>query len=402
MRCSYYYHTIKYYSLLCYNCDNLLSNDMKGSNVIHLVVLTLSIYHTLSADGCGGARVRCGDECTGEYGSCTCGNDAEKFDYRDNTSWCCNASSCEKTGADIVCKRGTLLPLTTPCQGECNTGRSYFAARQYWGCDSRDQCIKIQYLEDGVQHCRDRSDERKINQNLYSPIQWDKLTPCLVNDDEKKPGVACSGQGLYNNCLDYHAWCNERTVMKCSELGGLTSVHTQVCSNNTFWAPRTCRTEFWNEDEKILVSYEGRRCSSEYSGQCYFPHSNHWYFTKTCRDRSHDIQPLPSNGSCPSTFFSCLVEKRESCLSPHLVCDIHPQCDSGEDEKSCKHVYKIKRLTKLSGTRTCHHLHYGPDNVINKPEVEILALTCDGVPECAGGVDEMCDPLLTRAQLCKY
>ena len=64
-------------------------------------------------------------------------------------------------------------------------------------------------------------------------------------------------------------------------------------------------------------------------------------------------------------------------------------------------VYKRKGLTKASGTRTCHHLHYGPNNTINKPEVEILALPCDGEEECAGGVDEMCDPLLTRVQLCE-
>jgi len=86
-----------------------------------------------------------------------------------------------------------------------------------------------------------------------------------------------------------------------------------------------------------------------------------------------------------------MIEKKESCLSGHLNCDLHPQCDDGAAEKNCKHVYKMKRFTKASGTRTCHHLHYWPKNTINKPEVEILA----------GGVDEMCDPLLTRVQLCE-
>ena len=123
---------------------------------------------------------------------------------------------------------------------------------------------------------------------------------------------------------------------------------------------------------------------------------------KTCRDRSHDIMPLPKNGSCPPThYFSCLVNKKESCISQHLWCDLHPQCDTGDDEKNCKHVYKVKGLTKASGTRPCHHLHYGPNNTINRPEVEILALPCDGEEECAGGVDEMCDPLLTKVQLCE-
>ena len=386
---------------------------MTGGPFLQLLVVTLSFYHALTADGCGMKHiysVRCGDECTGAEGYCTCGQYAEKFDYRNDTTWCCNASQCEKKGEkgheNIVCKRGTLLPLTTPCQGECNSGRSYWAARQYWKCDTVDQCIKIQYVHDNVHHCRDRSDERKKEQDVFTPILWDKLKTCYVwalTGDKSKPGVKCSGMGLPNNCLVYDTWCNGRTVMKCSELGGLTSVHTKVCSNNTFWTQRTCRRAYLDERKRGVIE-EGKRCTSEYSGQCYYPLSTdlsvNWYLPKTCKDGSHDI--IPKNGSCPPTYFSCLVEKKKSCLSPKLHCDIHPQCDDGKDEKNCKHIYKMKRLTKLSGTKTCHHLHYGPNNTIEKPEVEILAHACDGgQPECAGGVDEMCDPLLTRAQLCE-
>ena len=78
----------------------LLVSKMKGSSVLQLVVVALSVYHTLSADGCGSGEysVRCGEECTGDEGYCTCGEEAEKFDYRDNTTWCCNASECEQTG----------------------------------------------------------------------------------------------------------------------------------------------------------------------------------------------------------------------------------------------------------------------------------------------------------------
>ena len=124
---------------------------MKRNSILRLLVVALSVYHALSADGCDRGSVRCGDECTG---SCTCGEDAEEFDAWNNTSWCCKASDCKKIWDDIVCKKGTLLPLTTPCQGECNTGKSYRAARQYWGCDSKDLCIKIQYVQDGLFHCR--------------------------------------------------------------------------------------------------------------------------------------------------------------------------------------------------------------------------------------------------------
>ena len=378
---------------------------MKGSCILRIVVVTLSVYHSLSADGCGSSMgspgersVRCGEECTDFQGYCTCGENAEKFDYRDNTTWCCNASQCDRIGYDIVCKKGTPIPLTSSCQGECNTGRSFYAGRQYWRCDSKDQCIKIQHVQDKVHHCRDRSDERKTSKDP-SPIRWDKLTTCYLNNNSYMPGVKCSGQGLEDDCMRYDEWCTELTVLKCSELGGRTSVHKEVCSNNTHWMNLPCTAL-----DKSMYTYEGKRCNSEYSGQCYYPDrdNDEWWLRKTCRDGSHDISAMSKNGSCPSTYFLCQVDGKESCISHHLLCDMHPQCDCGEDEKDCKDVYKAKRLTKPSGTRICHHVHYGPNNVINKPEVEIYALSCDGgEPECAGGVDEMCDPLLTRLQLCE-
>ena len=84
----------------------------------------------------------------------------------------------------------------------------------------------------------------------------------------------------------------------------------------------------------------------EYSGQCYYPDNDNHFCIKTCRDRSHDTLHLPKNDTCPPTFLSCLVDDEQSCLSPYLHCDMHPQCDDGKDEIGCKHVYKMERLAK--------------------------------------------------------
>ena len=285
--------------------------------LLHIFLITLSVYHALTADGCGdmwprgdgGYSVKYGDQCTGSGGYCTCGKSVEKFNFRDNTSWCCNASQCEREGDygdDIMCEKGSLLPLTTPCQGECNTGRSHSSPRQYWGCGSMDQCIKIQHVSDKVQHCHDGSDET-INQDVYASIQWDKLTTCHLYGDEERPGVRCSGQGLPGDCMLYSRWCNENTVLKCSELGGLTSVHTEVCSNKTYWLHHPC-TSFSKPG--------GRRCSAEYSGQCYYPHGDDYYTSKTCRDGSHDI-----NMAEVEPEYSGGVGRRcESALTRALMC----------------------------------------------------------------------------------
>ena len=150
-------------------------------------------------------------------------------------------------------RKVTPIPLNTPCNGKCNTGRSFYGGRQYWTCDNKEQCIKIQHWADKIHHCMDRSDERKRPEDVYSPIQWDQMTTCGNTSDP--PGVKCNGW-----CMPYYHWCNELSVMKCRELGGRTTVHKEVCSNNTFWTRLPCR----------YYSNVGKWCSSEYSGQCYF------------------------------------------------------------------------------------------------------------------------------------
>ena len=56
-------------------------NDMKGSGVLHLLVVMLTIYHTLKADRCSSSKVlsvRCGDECSWG-GNCIYGEGSEKL-----------------------------------------------------------------------------------------------------------------------------------------------------------------------------------------------------------------------------------------------------------------------------------------------------------------------------------
>ena len=292
-------------------------------------IISLSVHQVFSADGCGSTikvsegtdyrySVRCGDMCTGRKARhCTCGRGSKRFNAYDNTTWCCNGSECKMNEeGDITCKYGTPIPLTTPCNGKCNTGKSFYGGRQYWTCDNKDQCIKIQHWADKIHHCMDRSDERKRPEDVYSPIQWDQMTTCGNTSD--RPGVKCNGW-----CMPYYHWCNELSVMKCRELGGRTTVHKEVCSNNTFWTGLPCR----------YYSNEGKRCSSGYSGQCYFARpqkSKIWRFLlKTCKDGSHDIFPFPSTGSCPPSYFPCLVNNTQSCVAAALKCDLHPQEHSG-------------------------------------------------------------------------
>ena len=124
---------------------------------------------------------------------------------------------------------------------------------------------------------------------------------------------------------------------------------------------------------------------------------------KTCKDRSDEI--FPDGPNCPRDSVHCQRKGKNVCLAPILRCDLHPNCDNGEDEKNCKEVYKQKKLTLRQGTMTCFAPHYGPNNTITNATVEILAVACDRKHyECWNHEDEngCMDEVLNRFELCKF
>jgi hypothetical protein len=212
--------------------------------------------------------------------------------------------------------------------------------------------------------------------------------------------VTCAGASVRDDCLYYYEWCNDKFVASCSHLGGLTTLHQEVCGNNTYWNPKTCRAG----DE------DGVRCSSAWSGQCFYPNTIYWNLKKTCADGSDEIHsrgtncsnladpnkctsscltPTPGCTACTNTsYINCTREGLDVCIAPHLLCDLHPNCDEGEDEKDCMFVYKKKGLTSIYGTFPCDAPFYGPGNKITNATVKILAVRCNSVPECWDDQDE--------------
>jgi hypothetical protein len=208
------------------------------------------ITHHVRADDCGRYRyglVRCGEEC-GD--SCVCGAGGQKFDFKRDV-WCCDADKCEmdEWSGGISCANGTTLPLTKPCEGECNdySAGSYFA-RHYKSCYSRTQCVMTSQWTYNKIECWDRSDEEE-DRSGAPPNDW-QVKEC---GNSYYPGLTCDG--TRGDSLGYSSWCNDKIVASCSHLGGLTSLHQEVCRNDTYWHPKTCRDGF----------KDGVRCSSAWS-----------------------------------------------------------------------------------------------------------------------------------------
>jgi hypothetical protein len=76
------------------------------------------------------------------------------------------------------------------------------------------------------------------------------------------------------------------------------------------------------------------------------------------------------------------------CLDPVLRCDMHPQCDKGEDEENCYVEYRRRGYLDSSATMKCKSPHHNSGNTT----VTIWAAPCDGREECFQGRDERgCD-----------
>ena len=108
--------------------------------------------------------------------------------------------------------------------------------------------------------------------------------------------------------------------------------------------------------------------------------------------------PTNCTGSCLSPGPSCPActnpgyfhyEKSGVCVHPILRCDMHPQCQYGEDEDDCQEEYRRRGLIPEEATFPCFSPHYYPGSPINKSHVTIWGVRCDGSPTCHRGVDEL-------------
>jgi hypothetical protein len=93
--------------------------------------------------------------------------------------------------SSISCAKGTTQQLSKPCEGKCNIppGRGY-SARQYKGCETAKQCIKISEWEDSLTHCWDRSDEKEEQKPSGDDVDWD-MKKCH-NGNTNKLGLSCA------------------------------------------------------------------------------------------------------------------------------------------------------------------------------------------------------------------
>jgi hypothetical protein len=153
------------------------------------------------------------------------------------------------------------------------------------------------------------------------------------------------------------------TDVRCKELGGRPPNHPAVCRDGAAWDRLPCPGGY-------------TRCPEPFSGQCV--------------EKGEEEQCWESSrAACPKEL-QCMKEGLAVCLDPLLRCDMHPQCDKGEDEEECEAEYRRRGYLDSSAIMRCESPHHNSKS--DTPTVKIWAAPCDGREECFEGLDERgCD-----------
>ena len=178
-------------------------------------------------------------------------------------------------------------------------------------------------------------------------------------------------------CLAVSSWCQKNWQQDCGY--GIGTTDPKICRNMTFWKKVPCPAGY-------------QRCNGDFPGQCALRDLK-------CLDGSDQLEPLPSEGDCGEKL-KCkpmqnpvgLAKTDEVCLDKKLVCDLHPQCQGGEDElrEECNEVYLEKKIFTKDQTFICPNPYYNvlqPDGQTKKLFTH-RAIRCNSDPECWGGEDE--------------
>ena len=247
-------------------------------------------------------------------------------------------------------------------------------------------------LSDSEETCdADLPDQPSLNQ-ADRTIDLDILLPlCIDVNSNRTLGLRCPASP--GGCLDILSWCQKKFLRHCGY--GIVTTDPKICRNMTFW-------------ENVPCPIPWHRCNGDWPGQCASG-------DQKCLDGSDELELLPPSGLDPSReesdcgekfkckarqalfigsvleeSFTLVIRGDEVCLDEKLICDLHPQCQGGEDELMCDESYLEKKIFTKDQTFICPNPYHEltlPDGQTKRLFTH-RAIRCNANPECWGGEDE--------------
>lgn len=339
----------------------------------------------------------CGGSCHERYFfPCKTGDKCvEKYDM------CHGAPQCSDYSDIDQCQPGTEIANNDYRYEECGSLPISSHQEFYYTEERNNQAYD----------CLSRSDEDTIEE-FVTTVDYEAIIPC--NTTQGWSGLLCG-----NICVNTQFWCDpvSRGSFSC---GGFTTRDRTLCSNTTFWSQQHCNSALRGD-----IGFLGTRCTANHQHCIYPVMSRWNMDTKEtkfklrCHDKSDQVFPTGCNNKtdtdaeycrlfCPqgkhTTYrgfftnkttgnsvkkgskcysacstdndtvegcedicstenynFTCKISGRDHCLHPNLVCDGHPVCDDGSDEKlspNCIEKLVILKLIDEAATQRCTSVMY--------------------------------------------
>ena len=396
---------------------------------------------------------KCGDMCLSQWSRCYCGGeDWSWFDDKEDKRYCCvpPGSQCTKVDQNNVnCSSGVLLPWCTLCHG--TSGSSPIISSVTLNDTNIDlfgdlqSCTTLSQtpgLKGTVSNGACKPNYKWCTEDLYkSPCQsevtrdrvqlqrfcqnstfWESQDCNMYSSDGTviRYGERCRSQqhcyypayhnyryetrrdiGFLPQCKDKSDQIFERHS-QCNMSAHL-DIYCEKCQDNSshpYWRykkgadcePRCAdKTRFIQEQtdpnktincDKYLEDPDRYWESDQHKNDVLDPHN--------CQ--ASCLKPGYGCTACENKkYFNCSSSSK--CLHPDLVCDGVPQCPpvppSTEPEDEELERCKQKKEFRSDAIMKCQSIFY--------PEVTILAVPCNGVPECHNNADEpwICQNTLT-------
>ena len=257
---------------------------------------------------------------------------------------------------------------------------------RYTKCPMATQSGHQEYykIEDKNNHeynCLTRGDEDTI-QDKVTTVNYTSITPC--NTSEGFSGLMCG-----DTCVGNYYWCDPDKKLKYS-CGGFTTVDQVLCQNKTFWNNTDC-----NFVLRGVIAFFGIRCTGTHQ-HCYYPsHRRFNYDTDStlwklsCKDESDQVFTTGCHNITDTDDQYCLSfcpQGRETSVRGYFF-----DKNTGHTVRKgteCKSKCLSSKITSQGCEDSCSGIHNFTCNIFGKEHCISDSLICDGHPACDDGLDE--------------
>ena len=381
---------------------------------------------------------KCGDLCVTPAGRCLCGEvDWNWFDNQ-REEYCCvppGGSQCYKDQltSSVHCPGGQLSPWSQPCHGNQCEGSPLDLSLCPNDCLGGNKTEAD--LELNLENCADNYGNPGMRGAATGGVCLPNYKWCTEDRDLCKNSPGRKFQKLQRLCQNSTFWdsqdCNiyktDGIVLSYGERcrGSLQHCVYPPYLNYDFKARRAWDLLSQCKDKSDQIFMRHSQCNMSahldiYCDKCLDDRSHFWWKNadwgdcetkcgnktkffqeqtdpnkkwKSDQDRNDVLDPHNCQASCLEPGYGCTACENKNyfncslssnCLHPDLVCDGVPQCPpvppSTEPEDEELERCKEKGVFRSDATMKCQSIFH--------PEVTIMAVPCNGVPECHKNADE--------------